>query len=66
MLYRKVFMTPTPFAAYNLCMKAVDRVDQLRSTNSIRRHGKRLGMTMFTGLIDIAIINSHTQSDLLV
>ncbi|KAG6954941.1 hypothetical protein JG687_00011499 [Phytophthora cactorum] len=54
MLHRKVFMAPTPIAAYN-------RVDQLRSTNPIRRGEKRLGTTMCTWLIDIAIINSHTQ-----
>ncbi|ETL77356.1 hypothetical protein L917_21703, partial [Phytophthora nicotianae] len=60
MMHRRVFMAPTIIAAYNFCMNAVDRVDQLRSTNPIRRREKRLGMTMFTWLMDIAIINAHT------
>ncbi|KAF1785247.1 hypothetical protein GQ600_830 [Phytophthora cactorum] len=54
MLHRKVFMAPTPIAAYNRCMNAVER------HHPIRRREKRLGMAMFTWLIDIAITNSHT------
>ncbi|KAF1776660.1 hypothetical protein GQ600_6360 [Phytophthora cactorum] len=42
------------------CCIANQRVDQLRSINPIRRREKRLGMAMFTWLIDIAITNSHT------
>ncbi|ETM98514.1 hypothetical protein PPTG_24601 [Phytophthora nicotianae INRA-310] len=60
MMHRRVFMAPTIIAAYNFCMNAVDRVDQLRSINPIRRREKRLSMTMFTWLMDIAIINAHT------
>ncbi|KAJ8528656.1 hypothetical protein ON010_g14673 [Phytophthora cinnamomi] len=60
MLHRKISMAPTVIAAYNLCMNAVDRVDQLRSTNPIRRREKRLGMAMITWLMHLAIVNAQT------
>ncbi|KUF95983.1 Bifunctional epoxide hydrolase 2 [Phytophthora nicotianae] len=60
MLHREIFMAPTVISAYNLCMNAVDRVDQLRSTNPTRRREKRLGMTIFTWMMDLAVINAHT------
>ncbi|GMF54271.1 unnamed protein product [Phytophthora fragariaefolia] len=59
MMHRKLFMAPAVIAAYNLCINAIDRVDQLRSTNPIRRREKRLGMAMFTWMMDLAIINSQ-------
>ncbi|KAK1938778.1 hypothetical protein P3T76_008853 [Phytophthora citrophthora] len=43
--------------AYNLLMNSVDRVDQLRSTNPIRRKEKRLSMSILTWTIDLALIN---------
>jgi hypothetical protein len=54
--HRKIFMAPTVIAIYNRFMNGVDRVDQLRSTNPTRRREKRLDMTLFTWLIDLAII----------
>jgi hypothetical protein len=58
-LHRKVFMAPTIIAVYNRFMNGVDRVDQLRSTNPNRRREKRLDMTLFTWLLDIATINAY-------
>ncbi|POM78669.1 Hypothetical protein PHPALM_3774 [Phytophthora palmivora] len=60
MLRRKPFMAPTVIAVYDRFMNGVDRVDQLRSTNSNRRCEKRLDMIIFTWLLDIALINAYT------
>ncbi|GMF49486.1 unnamed protein product [Phytophthora fragariaefolia] len=40
MMHRKTFEVPAMIFAYNLFMNGVDRVDQLRSTNPIRRKEK--------------------------
>ncbi|POM66674.1 Hypothetical protein PHPALM_17429 [Phytophthora palmivora] len=54
-LPRKTFTIPTVIASY---MNAVDRADPLRSTNPTRRREKRLDMTLFTWLLDMAAINA--------
>ena len=59
-MHRKKFMVPAIVAAYNKYMNAVDRIDQIRSTNPIRRKEMRLSMSIFTWLIDLAIINSFS------
>lgn len=59
-LHRKIFMAPTVVAVYNRFMNGVDRVDQLRSTNPTRRREKRLDMTLFTWLLDMATINAFS------
>ncbi|POM59005.1 Hypothetical protein PHPALM_36271 [Phytophthora palmivora] len=46
------------FCAYNSFMNAVDRFDQMRSTNPIRRRKRRLTMSIFTWLLDVAIHNA--------
>ncbi|KAK1938774.1 hypothetical protein P3T76_008849 [Phytophthora citrophthora] len=56
-LHRQTFQVPTSIVAYNLLMNSVDRVDQLRSTNPIRRKEKRLSMSILTWTIDLALIN---------
>ncbi|KAF4134596.1 hypothetical protein GN958_ATG16221 [Phytophthora infestans] len=40
-LHRKILSVPAAIAVYNIFMNAVDRVDQLRSTNPIRRKEAR-------------------------
>ncbi|GMF54288.1 unnamed protein product [Phytophthora fragariaefolia] len=52
-------MAPTIIAVYNRFMNGVDRVDQLRSTNPNRRREKRLDMTLFIWLLDMATINAY-------
>ncbi|ETN20234.1 hypothetical protein PPTG_03279 [Phytophthora nicotianae INRA-310] len=53
---------PTHVAIYNKFMNDVDRFDQMRSTNPTRRRGKRLHMSIFTWLLDLAIHNAFTLS----
>ncbi|RLN74357.1 hypothetical protein BBJ28_00008624 [Nothophytophthora sp. Chile5] len=58
MMHRSTFNVPAVIVAYNQAMNAVDRVDQLRSTNPTRRKEKRLTMSLFTWLLDLAVINA--------
>lgn len=57
-MHRKTFQVPAVIVAYNLFMNGVDRVDQLRSTNPIRRKEKRLSMSILTWALDLALINA--------
>jgi hypothetical protein len=41
-------------------MNGVDRMDQLRSTNITRQREKRLHMTMFTMVLDLAIHQAYS------
>ncbi|OWY91597.1 hypothetical protein PHMEG_00039753 [Phytophthora megakarya] len=41
-------------------MNGVDRVDQLRSTNPMRRKEKRLSMSILTWALDLALINAFS------
>ncbi|OWZ04679.1 hypothetical protein PHMEG_00023377 [Phytophthora megakarya] len=59
-LHRRRFQVPAIIVAYNLFMNGVDRVDQLRSTNPIRRKEKRLSMSILTWAIDLALINAFS------
>ncbi|OWZ13352.1 LOW QUALITY PROTEIN: hypothetical protein PHMEG_00013340 [Phytophthora megakarya] len=52
---------PAIVCAYNKYMNAVDRFDQLRSTNPTRRRGLRLQMSIFTWLLDVAIHNAFSM-----
>ncbi|POM81448.1 LOW QUALITY PROTEIN: Hypothetical protein PHPALM_576 [Phytophthora palmivora] len=56
----ETFMAPTVIAVSNRFMDGVDRVDQLRSTNPYRRREKRLDMTIFMWLLDIALIKAYS------
>ncbi|GMF68114.1 unnamed protein product [Phytophthora fragariaefolia] len=58
MVHRKTVEVPAMIVAYNLFMNGVDRVDQLRSTNPIRRKEKRLSMSILTWALDLALVNS--------
>lgn len=58
MLNRTVFHVPAPIVAYNMFMNSVDIMDQIRSTNPTRRNEKRLSMTMFTLVFDLAVHNA--------
>ena len=58
MLNRTVFHVPAPIVAYNMFMNSVDIMDQRRSTNPTRRNEKRLSMTMFTIVLDLAVHNA--------
>ncbi|GMF43760.1 unnamed protein product [Phytophthora fragariaefolia] len=58
-MHRKALVAPALIAAYNKCMNAVDRVDQLRSTNPTQRREKSLHMSVFTWLLDVSIINAY-------
>ncbi|KAK1935571.1 hypothetical protein P3T76_010266 [Phytophthora citrophthora] len=53
-LQLKTFQVPAMVAAYDLFMNGVDRVDQLRSTNTIRRKEKRVSMSIPTWALDRA------------
>ncbi|KAK1938850.1 hypothetical protein P3T76_008925 [Phytophthora citrophthora] len=57
-MHRKTFQAPATVVAYNIFMNGVDRVDQLRSTNPIRRKEKRLSMSLLTWALDLALINA--------
>jgi len=59
-LKRSSFLVPSPIIAYNQYMNGVDRMDQLRSTNITSRREKRLYMTMFTMVLDLAIHQAYS------
>ncbi|GMF18251.1 unnamed protein product [Phytophthora fragariaefolia] len=58
-MHRNALVAPALVAAYNQCVNAVDRVNQLRSTNPTRRREKRLHILVFTWLLDLSIINAY-------
>ncbi|GMF49481.1 unnamed protein product [Phytophthora fragariaefolia] len=59
-MHRKTIHVPAIIVAYNLFMNAVDRVDQLRRTNLIRRKERRLSMSILTWALDLALINAFS------
>ena len=58
-LTRTKFQVPATIVAYNTFMNAVDRMDQLRSTNITQHREKRLHMTMWTMVLDLAVHNAY-------
>ena len=51
---------PVFIVAYNKYMNSVDKMDQKRSTNPTKRKEKRLGMSIFTYLLDQACLQSFS------
>ena len=58
-LHRTTFLVPAIIVAYNMYMNSVDRADQKRSTNPTKRREKRLHMSMFTYILDMAVLQAH-------
>ncbi len=56
--HRTELQVPAIIVAYNLFMNAVDRFDQMRSTNITARREKRVPMSIFTFLLDASIHNA--------
>ena len=57
--HRSVIKVPSLVLACNAFMNGVDRFDQLRSTNAIARKEKRVSMSLFTFMLDAAILNAY-------
>ena len=60
-LNRSILHVPAPIVAYNMFMNSVDIMDQRRSTNPTRRNEKRLSMTIFTLILDLAVHNAFAM-----
>ena len=52
------FLAPALVAAYNKFMNGVDCFDQFRLTHATVRREKRVNMSRFTYLLDLAVINA--------
>ena len=57
--HRSVFIVPSLIAAYNKFMSGVDRMDQRRGTNAIRRKEQRVDRTVFSLVVDLSISNAY-------
>ena len=53
---------PALFAAYNLYMNGVDRVDQYRATAPVRRRERRVDAIIYSYIIDCSIHNAYAVS----
>ena len=60
MLHRSQVEVPVFIVAYNKYMNSVDRMDQKRSTNPTKRKEQRLGMSIFTYLLDLCVLQSFS------
>jgi hypothetical protein len=58
-LHRTEFYVAAPIVAYNMFMNGVDRMDQYRATLATQRREKRLHMTIFTYILDLAITQAY-------
>ena len=65
MLHRSQVEVPVFIVAYNKYMNSVDRMDQKRSTNPTKRKEQRLGMSIFTYLLDLCVLQSFSIYKLL-
>ena len=59
-LHRTTLKVPAVFAAYNLFMNAVDRVDQIRSSMVSMKKETRVSMSLWTAILDWSCINSFS------
>ena len=50
---------PAIVVSYQLFMNSVDRVDQIRSTNPIRRREKKIHMSLWTYFLDLVLHQSY-------
>jgi hypothetical protein len=57
-LHCTTFMVPAIIVAYNMFMNSVDRMDQRRATNPTRRKEQRLHMSLFTFVLDLAMMQA--------
>lgn len=60
------FNVPAIIVAYNIFMNAVDVMDQLRANNMTRRREKRLSMSMFGFVVDLAVHNAFAVQQQLI
>jgi hypothetical protein len=58
-MHRSMFEVPAIVGAYNSFMNVVYRMDQIRSSCPTRHREKRVSMTFFTLVLDLAIINAQ-------
>ena len=58
-LHHKDFLVAAPIVAYNMFMNGVDRMDQYRSTLATERKEKRVQMTLFTFILDLAVSQGY-------
>jgi hypothetical protein len=56
---REKFDAPTIVVAYNLFMNAVNRMDQRRQPVACQQREKRVSMTIFTLILDLACSNGY-------
>ena len=64
-MHRTVVQVPAIIVAYNIFMNGVDKFDQYRSTNATERREKRVTMTIFTFLLDAAMMNAYAIQGLI-
>lgn len=57
MLNRDILRVPSIIVAYNLFMNLVDIMDQLRATCATKRRERRVTMSLYTFILDLAINN---------
>lgn len=58
--HRSLLQVPVMILIYNIFMSGVDRLDQQRSTNPIRRREKRVSRTVFGLIFDTAMANGYS------
>ena len=59
-MHRTTLKVPAVFAAYNLFMNGVDRVDQIRSSMVSMKKENRVSMSLWTAILDWSCINSFS------
>ena len=59
-LHRTTLQVPAIFAAYNIFMNAVDRVDQIRASLVTMRKEIRVNMSIWTAILDWSTMNSYS------
>ena len=57
--HRTVFQVPAPIVTYNIYMNSVDIMDQHRKVVPMQHKEKRIYMSVFTLLLDLAVHNAY-------